>query len=60
MQREVMHQDVPPQRTCVTKKEGKHITKDDIGEGCGEKTCITCNTRDETKGLKNTDFEING
>eukprot|EP00972_Heterocapsa_arctica_P027278 4009797-Heterocapsa_arctica.AAC.1 len=41
------------------KTEGKHTTKEEIGEGRGEKTCITCAARDETKGLKNTDFEIN-
>eukprot|EP00972_Heterocapsa_arctica_P014051 2070144-Heterocapsa_arctica.AAC.1 len=33
MQRGVMHQDVPQQRACVMKQEGKHITKVDIGEG---------------------------
>eukprot|EP00972_Heterocapsa_arctica_P042766 6307171-Heterocapsa_arctica.AAC.1 len=33
MQRVVMHQDVPQQRSCVMKQEGKHIEKDVIGEG---------------------------
>eukprot|EP00972_Heterocapsa_arctica_P001609 230056-Heterocapsa_arctica.AAC.1 len=60
MQTVVMQKDVPSQRTCLMAKGGKHITKDDIGEKCGEKTCITCNARDEDKGLKNMDFEING
>eukprot|EP00972_Heterocapsa_arctica_P020271 2990855-Heterocapsa_arctica.AAC.1 len=33
MQRGVMHNEIPQQRTCVVKTEGKHITKEDIGEG---------------------------
>eukprot|EP00972_Heterocapsa_arctica_P096144 14184673-Heterocapsa_arctica.AAC.1 len=42
MQRILLHSEVPQTRTCVPKKaDGKQTKKEEIGEGCGSKTCIT-------------------
>eukprot|EP00972_Heterocapsa_arctica_P068496 10119746-Heterocapsa_arctica.AAC.1 len=60
MERIILQSEVPNARTCVNPKtNGSEITPTDLGNGCRQKTCITCSARDITSGFKMDDFEIN-
>eukprot|EP00972_Heterocapsa_arctica_P006667 975674-Heterocapsa_arctica.AAC.1 len=61
MERIILQSEVPNARTFVNPKtNGSEITPTDLGNGCCQKTCITCSARDITSGFKMQDFEING
>eukprot|EP00972_Heterocapsa_arctica_P116321 16452366-Heterocapsa_arctica.AAC.1 len=53
MPRVVMHNELPPGRTCVKKNSGReHTKKEQIKEACAKATCITCSAKDNSSTLK--------